>query len=90
MLDLMVNRLSMYSRSKLDYTQLKREGSGDDAVRQVESKADELYTSTLEAIKDYKDVIFALKSTLLERYVLSKDEVFALMEEMTAPKLKAA
>ncbi|MDB5841598.1 MAG: family ATPase [Herminiimonas sp.] len=90
MLDLMVNRLSMYSRSKLDYTQLKREGSSDDAVRQVESKADELYTSTLEAIKDYKDVIFALKSTLLERYVLSKDEVFALMEEMTAPKLKAA
>jgi cell division protease FtsH len=91
MLDLMVNRLSMYSRSKLDYSQLKREGAGEEAVRQVEVKADELYTSTLEAIKGYHDLILALKDTLLERYVLSKDEVFALLESLpTEPELKAA
>ncbi|MDB5798865.1 MAG: family ATPase [Paucimonas sp.] len=90
MLDLMVNRLSMYSRSKLDYTQLKREGSGEDSVKMVESKADELYTRTLEAMKGYRDQIESIKTTLLERYVLSKDEVFALLEEMQPPELQAA
>jgi cell division protease FtsH len=90
MLDLMVNRLSMYSRSKLDYTQLKREGSPEEALKQVEAKADELYTRTLEAVKDYENLIAALKDTLLERYVLSKDEVFALLKEIAQPQLKAA
>ncbi len=90
MLDLMVNRLSMYSRSKLDYTQLKREGSPEEALKQVEAKADELYTRTLDAMKDYQQLIVALKDTLLERYVLSKDEVFALLEEIAQPQLKVA
>jgi len=90
MLDLMVNRLSMYSRSKLDYSQLKGESSPEEAMRQVEAKADELYTRTLEAMKDYKDLISALTGTLLERYVLSKDEVFALLADLTEPPRKAA
>ncbi|MGH8809007.1 MAG: AAA family ATPase [Noviherbaspirillum sp.] len=89
-LDLMVNRLSMYSRSKVDYTQFKREGSLEDAVRQVEAKADELYTRTLEAMMEYKDIMWTLKDTLLERYVLSKDEVFALLADMTEPPRKVA
>lgn len=89
-LDLMVNRLSMYKRSKLDYTQLKREGSPEDAVRQVEEKADELYTRTLEAMKGYKHLIEALTGTLLERYVLSKDEVFALLEDLTQEQRQVA
>ncbi|QDZ27830.1 AAA family ATPase [Noviherbaspirillum sp. UKPF54] len=88
-LDLMVNRLSMYSRSKLDYTQLHRE-SHEESLKQVEAKADELYTRTLEAIKGYKSTIADLKDTLLERYVLSKDEVFELLQEMSEPRLKAA
>ncbi len=81
MLDLMVNRLSMYSRSKLDYTQFKQDGAGEHTIGQVEAKADELYSYTLLAIRDYKTVIEALKDTLMERYVLSKDAVFALLEE---------
>ncbi|MDB5795426.1 MAG: family ATPase [Noviherbaspirillum sp.] len=85
-LDLMVNRLSMYSRSKLDYTQLKGESSRDESVKQVESKADELYTRTLEAMKGYQHLALALKDTLLERYVLSKDEVFELLAELTGAK----
>ncbi|GAB3550241.1 ATP-dependent metallopeptidase FtsH/Yme1/Tma family protein [Noviherbaspirillum agri] len=89
-LDLMVNQLSMYSRSKVDYTRFKREASNDEAVRQVESKADELYTRTLDAMKDYKDLMWDLKDVLLERFVLSKDEVFSLLEEMTKPQQKAA
>ena len=81
MLNLMVNRLSMYSRSKLDYSQLKQEGSGEHTIRQVEAKSDELYSYTLGAIRDYKAVIESLKDTLLDQYVLSKDAVFALLEE---------
>ncbi|MES3025357.1 MAG: AAA family ATPase [Pseudomonadota bacterium] len=81
MLNLMVNRLSMYSRSKLDYTQLRNEGSGEHTVRQVEEKSDELYSYTLGAIRDYKAVIESIKDTLLDQYVLSKDAVFALLEE---------
>jgi cell division protease FtsH len=81
MLNLMVNRLSMYSRAKIDYSQLQNDASGEHTLRQVEAKSDELYSYTLGAIRDYKDVIESLKDTLLDQYVLSKDAVFALLEE---------
>lgn len=81
MLNLMVNRLSMYSRSKIDYSQLSKETTGEHTLRLVEEKADELYTYTLNAIRDYKQVMETLKGTLMERYVLSKDAVFELLEE---------
>jgi cell division protease FtsH len=90
MLDLMVNQLSMYSRSKLDYTRFRNDSSNEETVRQVEAKADELYTRTLEAMKPYKDIMWSLKDTLLERYVLSKDEVFELLSDMRKPELKVA
>ncbi len=81
-LELMVNQLSMYSRSKLDYRQLKRDGAHDDSLRAVEAKADELYSMTLDAIGSYRDWMEQLKATLMERYVLSKDEVFELLEDL--------
>jgi cell division protease FtsH len=81
LLNLMVNRLSMYSRSKIDYTQLKQEGLGDHAISQVEAKSDELYSYTLGAIADYREVIESIKDTLLDQYVLSKDAVFDLLAE---------
>lgn len=81
MLNLMVNRLSMYSRSKIDYTQLGQDSTGEHSIRQVEAKSDELYSYTLGAIRDYKAVIESIKDTLLDQYVLSKDAVFALLEE---------
>jgi cell division protease FtsH len=81
MLDLMVNKLSMYSRSKLDYSQLKNDSSAERTLDQVEAKSDELYSYTLGAIADYKDLIASLKDVLLERYVLSKDAIFDLLEE---------
>lgn len=90
MLDMMVNRLSMYSRSKLDYTQLKGEGNGEDCVKLVESKADELYTRTLESMKLYRSQIESIKVALLERYVLSKDEVFVLLEPFWSAQEVAA
>lgn len=81
MLNLMVGRLSMYSRAKIDYSQLANDASGEHTLRQVEEKSDELYSYTLDAIRDYEKVIVAIKDTLLEQYVLSKDAVFALLEE---------
>ncbi len=91
MLDTMVNRLSMYSRSKLDYSQFKSDSGNEHTLSQVEAKADELYSYTLTAIGDYKDVIESIKDVLLERYVLSKDAVFTLLEERMQPAmLKAA
>jgi len=80
MLNLMVGRLSMYSRAKIDYSQLANDASGEHTLRQVEEKSDELYSYTLDAIRDYRDVIVAIKDTLLDQYVLSKDAVFALLE----------
>jgi cell division protease FtsH len=80
MLNLMVGRLSMYSRSKIDYSQLQNDAGGEHTLRQVEEKSNELYSYTLDAIRDYRDVIVALKDTLLDQYVLSKDAVFALLE----------
>ena len=81
MLNLMVNRLSMYSRSKIDYSQLQNDASGEHTLRQMEEKADELYSYTLGAMRDYRAMIESIKDTLLDQYVLSKDAVFALLEE---------
>jgi cell division protease FtsH len=78
-LELMVNQLSMYSRTKLDYRQLKPNGAHEDSLKAVEAKADELYSQTLSAIAVYRGWMEQLKSTLMERYVLSKDEVFELI-----------
>jgi len=83
-LDLMVNQLSMYSRSKLDYRQFKRDGAREDAVREVEQKSDELYSRTLDTVAAYRPWMTKLKDTLMERYVLSKDEVFVLIGELQA------
>ncbi|GAB3398902.1 AAA family ATPase [Massilia agilis] len=84
MLNLMVSRLSMYSRSKIDYSQLQQDGAAERTLRQVEQKSDELYNYTLASMRDYKEVIESLKDTLLDQYVLSKDAVFALLEQRSA------
>jgi cell division protease FtsH len=83
-LNLMVNRLSMYSRSKLDYSQLRQEGGAERTLAELEQKADQLYRCTLEAMRHYQPLIAALKDTLLDQYVLSKDAVFALLEQHRA------
>lgn len=78
MLDMMVNQLSMYSRSKLDYSQFKHQ---ERDLGQVEAKADELYSYTLQAIADYRVQIGELKEVLMDQYVLSKDAIFALLAQ---------
>lgn len=83
-LELMVNQLSMYSRAKLDYRQLRGDGAADTSVRELEQKADELYDHTLKALAKYRRWMIRLKDTLMERYVLSKDEVFDLLTDLQA------
>ncbi|MGV7209352.1 AAA family ATPase [Oxalobacteraceae bacterium A2-2] len=85
LLDTMVNRLSMYSRSKLDYSRFKSDAGGERTLAQVEAKADELYSYTLASIADYRELIVSLRDVLLERYVLSKDEMFELLEQRMQP-----
>ncbi|WP_332852835.1 AAA family ATPase [Duganella sp. S19_KUP01_CR8] len=87
MLDMMVNQLSMYSRSKLDYSQFKHRERDLD---QVQAKADELYTYTLQAIADYRGAISELREVLMDQYVLSKDAIFALLEQQQARQPAAA
>lgn len=82
-LELMVNQLSMYSRSKLDYRQLRRDGAPDASMLELERKADELYARTLKAIAQYRYWMIQLKDTLMERYVLSKDDVFDLLAQLS-------
>jgi cell division protease FtsH len=82
MLDLMVNKLSMYSRCKIDHSQFS---SKESDLGQVAAKADELYSYTLTAIADYREPIMALKEVLMEQYVLSKDAIFALLAEQHHP-----
>ncbi|HWW70250.1 MAG TPA: AAA family ATPase [Duganella sp.] len=88
MLDMMVNKLSMYSRSKLDYSQFKNK---ENDLDQVQAKADELYTYTLRSINDYREQISELKEVLMDQYVLSKDAIFALLEQQHQQRaIKAA
>ncbi|USX13872.1 AAA family ATPase [Oxalobacteraceae bacterium OTU3CAMAD1] len=87
MLDMMVNKLSMYSRSKLDYSQFKNK---ENDLDQVQAKADELYTYTLQSINDYRDQISELKDVLMDQYVLSKDAIFALLEQQHQQRLLKA
>jgi cell division protease FtsH len=86
MLDLMVNKLSMYSRSKLDYSQFKNQ---ENDLDQVQAKADELYSYTLQSIADYRAPIAELKEVLMDQYVLSKDALFALLEKQDLDRAAA-
>ena len=85
-LELMINQLSMYSPSKLDYRQLQQGEASMTTLRAVEKKSDELYRKTLKSITSYESWIVELKKSLMEQYVLSKDEVFELLARMlTSP-----
>jgi cell division protease FtsH len=86
MLDMMVNKLSMYSRSKIDHSQFKDKEAD---LGQVEAKADELYSYTLTAIADYREQIAELKGVLMDQYVLSKDAIFALLEQQQQRAVQA-
>jgi cell division protease FtsH len=81
-LELMINQLSMYSPSKLDYRQLRQGEASMTTINAVEKKSDELYRKTLKSITSYESWIVELKKSLMEQYILSKDDVFELLAPM--------
>ena len=65
---------SAYSTAKLkldNIEMLKKE-----AYKKMESKASELYNETLEILKDEQKLISHLAKLLIERWILSKEEIF--------------
>jgi cell division protease FtsH len=88
-LELMINQLSMYLPSKLDYRQLMQGDASMTTLSAVEKKSDELYRKTLKSITSYESWIVELKKSLMEQYVLSKDEVFELLAPLQAKQLEA-
>ncbi len=65
---------SAYSQAKLklDSIDLLKEV----AYKEMESKAIELYRESLELLRDEKELIEHLANILIDRWVLSKDEIF--------------
>ena len=69
---------------------LKRKGDASmTTLSAVEKKSDELYRKTLKSITSYESWILELKKSLMEQYVLSKDEVFELLAPLQAKQLEA-
>ncbi len=65
---------SAYSQSKLRLDNI--EMLKDVAYKEMEAKAKELYRETLTLLENDKDLIEYLATILIERWVLSKDEIF--------------
>ncbi len=65
---------SAYSTSKLKLDNL--ESLKKIAYEKMEAKAEELYNETLEILKDDQELIKHLANELIERWVLSKEEIF--------------
>jgi cell division protease FtsH len=73
---------SAYSDAKLrlnDIEMLKKV-----AYQEMETKASELYNETLAILKDDKELIEYLANVLIERWVLSKEEIFEEIEKYRA------
>ena len=65
---------SAYSNSKLKLDNL--ESLKKVAYEKMEAKATELYNETLEILRDDQELIIHLANELIERWVLSKEEIF--------------
>lgn len=78
-LDVMVNKLSMYADSKINYSLL---GEVDKSanIKQMEEISSRLYVDSIQYIQANADKIKMLTEILLDKYVLTKDEVFELLE----------
>jgi cell division protease FtsH len=78
LLNHLINETSSYSYSKISYSVFKEEKVN---LEKVEEKSAELYKETLEIIRNNKDMIEYLSEILIDRWVLSKDEIFEEIEK---------
>lgn len=80
-LDVMVNKLSMYAESKLNYS-LLGEVDRSANIKQMEEISSRLYVESIQYIQANADKIKMLTDILLDKYVLTKDEVFDILESV--------
>lgn len=74
----MYEKCSIYDDFKIDFGQLKN----DEEIRNnIVKKSSELYKETKEIVENNKDLIKYLSNVLLEKWVLSKDEIFAEIQK---------
>lgn len=76
MLDMMVNRVGFFSPVKLNYGELAKAGYNTDAqLPKMEQMAAYLYQETMETLAQYRGLTDALVQALMDRYVLTLDEI---------------
>lgn len=86
LLTTMVSRLSMYSNKKLNYSELaKQDINNEKILSEIESMSETLYEKAKSIILIHQEDIKTLAPILLDKFVMSKDEIAA---EYTALKKK--
>lgn len=83
LLDLAVNKVSLYSDFKIDRTAF--EGEGSNRIEALEAKAVELYHKTQKVLEAHKDLIDEIASELVSQYVMTGDEIFQKLETRLVP-----
>lgn len=83
LLNHLVNETSSYSDSKISYSMFKEEKVN---LKTIETKSAKLYNETLEIIEENKELIEYLSEILIDRWVLSKDEIFKEIEKYQSNK----
>lgn len=79
-LDRMVNSLNMGGNAKISMTKL---GASKEAqVAQITKMSENLYAQTKDIVQNYQATIEALKQVLLDRFVLSLDEILLEIEKL--------
>lgn len=74
----MIEKTSMYSEAKIDYSVFK--DVQQDVLARIEAKSAECYTRAVQAVTQHKEFVEAMKDVLMQQYILEKDEIFARLE----------
>lgn len=83
LLNHLINETSSYSNSKISYSMFKEEKVN---LKLIEVKSSELYLETVDIVNENKEMIEYLAEILVERWVLSKDEIFEEIEKYQRKK----
>jgi len=77
-LNLMVNKINIYSDKKINYTLLKQEEKN---IEEIERLSELLYKKSKERIQKHKDNIKTLSKILKEKWTLNKNDIILLITE---------
>ncbi len=81
----MIERASMYSDAKLDYSVFK--DTQQDVLARIEAKSAECYARALDSVRAHRDFVEGMKDVLMKQYILEKDEIFMRLESHLASRL---